>query len=150
MEGGFVMKITENVQFLIVGNSHDHILKIVSHFKPHKVVLISSSGIMESTTELVRKVQGLGLEIEIVSVDPFKEDAVYIIMHEIISRARNYTARPDPPKVYIGFTGGTNLMAIAAALSALVLRAEGHYVVKDTDEIIILDPVRIVESARLA
>jgi hypothetical protein len=140
------MKITENVQFLIVGNSHDHVLKIVGHFKPHKVVLISSSDIMEATMELARKVQDLGPEIEIVSVNPFKEGSVHAIMNEIITRARNYTARPDPPKIYIGFTGGTNLMAIAAGLSALVLRAEGHYVVKDTDEIIVLDPARIVDS----
>ena len=39
----------DNIQFLIVGISHDHIFKIIHHFQPLKLYLISSFEMEEST-----------------------------------------------------------------------------------------------------
>jgi len=135
-----------NIQFLIVGMSHDHIFKIIHHFQPLKLYLISSSEIEDSIKKLNDQIKELNIMTQILWINPFKEDSLQQITNEIIWRAKSEMIEHPNIKIYIGFTGGTNLMAIAAGYSAMILNAESHYVLKDKDEILIFKPNEIVSS----
>jgi len=135
-----------NIQFLIVGMSHDHIFKIIHHFQPLKLYLISSSEIEDSIKKLNDQIKELNIITQILWINPFKEDFLQQITNEIIWSAKSEMIEHPNIKIYIGFTGGTNLMAIAAGYSAMILNAESHYVLKDKDEILIFKPNEIVSS----
>ena len=136
----------DNIQFLIVGTSHDHIFKIINHFQPLKLYLISSFEMKESLKELNDKIKEIILITQIIYVNPFKQETLQQITNEIVWRANKELINHPNIKIYIGFTGGTNLMAIAAGYSAIILNAESHYVLKDKDEILIFKPNEIVSS----
>ena len=136
----------DNIQFLIVGTSHDHIFKIINHFQPLKLYLISSLETGESIKELKDQLKKLNINTQIIYVNPFKEESLQQITNEIVWSANKELINNPNIKIYIGFTGGTNLMAIAAGYSAIILNAESHYVLKDKDEILIFKPNEIVSS----
>jgi len=136
----------DNIQFLIVGISHDHIFKIIHHFQPLKLYLISSFEMEESTKILNHQIKELNISSQIIWINPFKEDSLQQITNEIVWRAKKEMIEHPNIKIFIGFTGGTNLMAIAAGISAMVLNAESHYVLKDKDEILFFKPNEIVSS----
>jgi len=136
----------DNIQFLIVGTSHDHIFKIINHFQPLKLYLISSFEMEESIKELNDQIKKLNINTQIIYVNPFKEESLQQITNEIVWRANKELINHPNIKIYIGFTGGTNLMAIAAGYSAIILNAESHYVLKDKDNVLIFKPNEIVSS----
>ena len=136
----------ENIQFLIVGMSHGHIFKIINHFQPIKLYLISSFEMGESINVLKDQIKALNIMTQIIWINPFKEDSLQQITSEIIWRAKIEIIEHPNVKLYVGFTGGTNLMAIAAGYSAMILNAESHYVLKDKDEILIFKPSQIISS----
>lgn len=136
----------DNIQFLIVGMSQDHIFKIINHFQPLKLYLISSFEMKESTNALKDQINALNIMTQIIWINPFKEDSLQQITNEIIWRAKKEIIEHPNIKLYVGFTGGTNLMAIAAGYSAMILNAESHYVLKDNDEILIFKPNQIISS----
>ena len=47
--------------------------------------------------------------------------------------------------IYIGFTGGTNLMAIGAGYSAAILNVKAHYILKENNQIIEFNPSGILK-----
>jgi len=136
----------DNIHFLIVGTSHDHIFKIIHKFQPIKLYLISSFEMQESINALNDQIKALNIMTQIIWINPFKEDSLHQIIKEIIWRAKKEIIEHPNVKIYIGFTGGTNLMAIAAGYSAMILKAESHYVLKDKDEILIFKPSQIIFS----
>jgi len=136
----------ENIQFLIVGMSHGHIFKIINHFQPIKLYLISSFEMEESTKILNDQIKTLNIMTQIIWINPFKEDSLQQITNEIIWRAKKEIIEHPNVKLYVGFTGGTNLMAIAAGYSAMILTAESYYVLNDNDEILIIKPSQIISS----
>jgi hypothetical protein len=138
----------ENIQFLIVGMAHEHIFKIIHHFQPLKLYLICSFEMEDSIKILNDQIKGLNIDTQILYINPFKEDSLQQITSEIIWRAKKEIIEHANIKIYIGFTGGTNLMAIAAGYSAMILNAESHYVLKDTDEILVFKPKEIVSSLK--
>ncbi len=136
----------DNIQFLIVGMSHDHIFKIIHHFQPLKLYLISSFEMEESIKILNDQIKALNIITQMIWINPFKEDSLQQIINEIVWRAKKEIIEQPNVKLYMGFTGGTNLMAIAAGYSAMILNAEGHYVLKEKDEILIFKPSQIISS----
>lgn len=136
----------DNIQFLIVGMSHDHIFKIINYFQPIKLYLISSFEMEESTKILNDQIKTFNIMTQIIWINPFKEDSLQQITNEIIWRAKKEIIEHPNVKLYVGFTGGTNLMAIAAGYSAMILNAESHYVLKDKEEILIFKPNQIISS----
>ena len=136
----------DNIQFLIVGMAHDHIFKIIHHFQPLKLYLISSFEMEDSIKILNDQVKELNILTQIIWINPFKKDSIQQITNQIIWSAKKEMIEDPNIKIYIGLTGGTNLMAIAAGYSAMILNAESHYVLKDKDEILIFKPKEIVSS----
>lgn len=136
----------ENIQFLIVGASHEHIFKIINHFHPSKIYLISSFEMQDSIMILKEKIDTLNILTQIIWVNPFKKDSLYQIISKIVENAKMELIDQPHIKIYIGFTGGTNLMAIAAGYSAMILHAESHYVLKDKNDILFFQPNQILSS----
>ena len=136
----------ENIQILIVGNSHEHVFTVLNYFKPKKVILVSSSGIKDSTCDLAEKIRMTGTESGIIWINPFTQQSIHNIINEILVKIKELREESKALEFYIGLTGGTNLMAIAAGFCAYILGLKGHYIVKDNNEILFFDPRKIVSS----
>ena len=93
----------DNIQFLIVGTSHDHIFKIINHFQPLKLYLISSFEMEESIKELNDQIKKLNINTQIIYVNPFKEESLQQITNEIVWRANKELINHPNIKIYIGF-----------------------------------------------
>ena len=113
----------KNIHLLIVGNSHEHIFKIIDEFHPCKTFLISSIEIKDSTLELQNAIENLMIPAEIIWVDPFLPESLCEITKIIVKKGREILENDPDIKIFIGFTGD-NIMAIAAGYSALILHAE--------------------------
>ena len=127
----------QNIHFLIVGLSHDHIYRVIEHYFPSKIFLISNILIKKSTEQLKNDLESKGINIEIIWIEAFKENTLTQIVKEIGTRVKKLRINfKDQVKIYIGFTGGTNLMAIGAGYSAAILNVEAHYILKENNQII--------------
>ncbi len=127
----------ENIHFLIVGLSHEHIYLVIEHYSPSKIFLVSNFMIKKSTEQLKNDIMSKGIDIEIIWIEAFKENTLTQIVKEIGVRVKDLrTIFKDQVKLYIGFTGGTNLMAIGAGYSAAILNIEAHYIMKENNQII--------------
>jgi len=136
----------QNIHFLIVGLSHEHIYRVIEYYSPSKIFLISNSLIKKSTEQLRNDIEKKGINTEIIWVEAFKEDTINQIIHEIGIRVKKLRKNfKDRAKIYIGFTGGTNLMAIGAGYSAAVLNVTAHYVLKENNQIIEFNPSEILK-----
>ena len=78
----------ENIQFLIVGMSHDHIFKIINHFHPLKVFLISSSEMEESVENLNDQLKNLNMNTHIIYINAFNGDSIQQTASRIVHRAK--------------------------------------------------------------
>lgn len=137
----------QNVHFLIVGLSHEHIYRVIEHYSPSKIYLISNLLIKKSTEQLKIKIESEGLKVEIIWIEAFEENTLHQIIAEIGNRVEKLKMIfKDQIKIYIGFTGGTNLMAIGAGHSAALLNLDAHYVIKDNNQIIEFKPARILNN----
>lgn len=125
------------VHFLILGMSEGHIFKIAETYKPDIIYLISSPNLIENTEALKSSPKLKNIDLRVILIDPFKENTIIDIISKIISQWNllngKYIENVD---YYIGYTGGTNLMAIAAGISSILINARGHYVIKDNDKIL--------------
>ena len=136
----------QNIHFLIVGLSHDHIYRVIEHYFPSKIFLISNILIKKSTEQLKNDLESKGINIEIIWIEAFKENTLTQIVKEIGTRVKKLRRNfKDQVKIYIGFTGGTNLMAIGAGYSAAILNVEAHYILKENSQIIEFNPSEILK-----
>jgi hypothetical protein len=136
----------QNIHFLIVGNSHEHIFKILQEYHPDQIYLISSPEIKESTSGLKQQLEDQNIPVEIIWVNPFQSDSLEKITTLLVNTGKQILQQNPETKLFIGFTGGTNIMAIAAGYSALLLHAEGHYVLKEQNQIVPISPDHIINS----
>jgi DNA-binding transcriptional regulator LsrR (DeoR family) len=136
----------QKIHFLIVGNSHEHIFKILQEYQPDQIYLISSPEIKESTSRLKQQLEDQKISVEIIWVNPFQSDSLEKITTLLVNTGKQLLHQNPETKLFIGFTGGTNIMAIAAGYSALLLHAEGHYVLKDQNQIVPISPDHIINS----
>ncbi|QEE14497.1 hypothetical protein DSAG12_00310 [Promethearchaeum syntrophicum] len=119
-----------SVQILVVGRSHAHILKVLKLKHPDKVILIVSKKLKDQNEELYLNLKKKQNNLEIIHVNPFHRDFLpQMITHYIHIYQKLKVVNPSA-EVQIGLTGGTNLMAIAAGISAMLLGIEAHYFVK--------------------
>jgi len=114
-----------------LGISQDHVYPIIEQYQPTHIVFFSSIELKEQTMQLaeaLHRKQGIPVEIEYLS--PFSDNALPAMM-EIISDAYHRlqkTYNNHEIQYYIGITGGTNLMVLAAGLFAHRLNVKMHYV----------------------
>ena len=119
-----------NIQLLIVGNSHEHICRVINHYNPIHITLFTSKALETLTKEFANELLSQDLTIRIQVVNPFMNDAVKVIFNDIIDEYLflKTIIIPNNLEWYIGLTGGTNLMSIAAAFASVKLGIRTHYV----------------------
>jgi len=125
-------KKRKNVHLLIVGKSQEHIKRIIEAYQPDHVSLLTSFPLREETNALADILKKSGIGITTITVDPFSPKALRTISNAIINEySRLLSIYPkEETDYFIGVTGGTNLMAIGAALAACFLGIKIHYVLK--------------------
>jgi 3-dehydroquinate synthetase len=134
-----ILEKKNSYHFLIVGNSHEHIFKVIDYFHPSKIFLISSHELRESIELLQKQLNEMNVLVECIWVNPFQKNAIMEITSEIIEKSRQIKQTQPNSEIYIGFTGGTNLMAISAGYSALLLGVKGHYLIKGEEQFMVID-----------
>lgn len=123
--------------FLLVGNSHGHIFKIMDHFHPERVILITSPGCHSTTSELMDNLKIQGIEVYLQEFEVFSKETPFLIenfLQEEILRIRKQSLDEE---IWLGFTGGTNLMVAGMSIAAQNLHLNCHYVVEFSGEILI-------------
>lgn len=126
-----------NLHILLVGKNHEHIFHTINHFEPDRIAFISSFELKESTLKLRTEVMRRNIQCEIFWVEPFIPNALDQIISQILNIGVKFKKEFPNARLNIGFTGGTNIMAIAAGICALLLKVDGHYILKTTKEIYI-------------
>ena len=141
-----------NVHFITLGKTHENIWPLIERYLPSHVIFFSSTNLKKETETLVGKLKAFGISADIVFLRPFRNDSLQT-MNKVIdntySRIRN---KYDEMGVdyYMGVTGGTNLMVLAAGLVAvkrgikILYAINPEYVESDgnaTDPIIEVDPI---------
>ena len=126
----------QNIQILILGKSHEHILKVIDHYKPNFIFFISSYSLEYISREFMIQIQSKGIKCELNLIDAFSEDTILNILGLIGSIIRKYKDFDHLINIFIGLTGGTNLMAIGAGLAAHKYNLNAHYVDKESDRLL--------------
>nr|MCS5534726.1 hypothetical protein [Candidatus Poseidoniales archaeon] len=133
---------------------HENIWPLVERYIPSHVIFFSSTNLKKETETLVGKLKAIGISADIVFLRPFRNDSLQT-MNKVIdntySRIRN---KYDEMGVdyYMGVTGGTNLMVLAAGLVAvkqgikILYAINPEYVESDGNA---TDPIIEVDSACL-
>ena len=124
--------MSNNVHLLIVGKSQEHIKRIIDTYHPDHISLFSSLPLKDGTLILASSLQKKGISVSTIMVDPFSKESIHTI---IAAMKKEYlrllqTYPKEETDYFIGVTGGTNLMAIGAALTACFLGIKIHYVLK--------------------
>ncbi len=129
----------KNSQILLVGNSHGHIYKIIDKFKPIKIDLICSETLENTIFPLIEEIRKGGITCCYHLVNPFHTNALNNICKMMISVGTRIIEKDPDQELYFGLTGGTNLMAIGAGISARNLKCKAHYVIKGNNKILLYD-----------
>jgi len=114
-----------------MGLSQEHIWPIVEKYNPHQIVLLSSRELKEDMEKLAERLrQHHHMTTEILYLDPFREDSLHSMAQQINKKYREISQlyQNEQPVFYMGITGGTNLMVLAAGLVASVQKIPMHYV----------------------
>lgn len=110
------------VHLMTMGITQDHVWPIIDRFKPHHIVLLSSRELAAEMEELAVKIRESGIDTtEVVHLEPFTDNALNAMM-KIIQMHLNRLKRlfkEQNTTFFIGITGGTNLMILAAGLIAI-------------------------------
>jgi hypothetical protein len=111
-----------NVHFITLGKTHENIWPVVKRYVPSHVIFFSSSNLKKETETLVGKLKAIhGINAEIVFLRPFNNDSLQTMSEEIDNTYCRIINKYDGKGVdyYMGVTGGTNLMVLAAGLVAV-------------------------------
>lgn len=119
---------TDSVHILLCGHSTGHIAVVVEELKPIHVELLTSEELFQGARELL---QNLEVNSKSVTCIPaFTEAALNEGICEIVTRYKLLQAEFPGKEIYFGITGGTNVMVLEAAMSALAVGAIMHYVLR--------------------
>ena len=149
-------RIPNSVHLLIVGKSHEHVKRIIYTYCPNHVSLFTSLSLEEATFSFASSLQKEGMTISTITINPFSKESIYNIIaaikKEYLRLTKIYPAKET--EYFIGVTGGTNLMAIGAALAAWLLGIKIHYVLKpdtmlpESREIIEIDMEKLPKECK--
>ncbi len=124
--------IRSSVHLLIVGKSHEHIRTIIDSYHPNHLSLFTSVPLKESTIALASLLHDNGISVSTTTINPFSSESIPAVITAIEKEyLRLLKCYPkETTEYFIGVTGGTNLMAIGAALAAYLFGLKVHYVLK--------------------
>lgn len=117
----------EILNIFLMGESTGHISYAITELGVRDIVIVSSDSTFEQNKGFLDQLEQNGVKIhEKITVDPFAADSIMLISTRILEAYQKYHL--EGFEIRCGLTGGTNLMAIAMGLAALVTGAKCHYV----------------------
>ncbi len=123
----------KTLNIFLMGESTGHISYAITELGVRDIVIVSSKSTYEQNKGFLDQLEQNGVKIhEKITVDPFAADSVVLISTRILEVYQKY--HQEGFEIRCGLTGGTNLMAIAMGLAALVTGARCHYVVFNNNE----------------
>jgi hypothetical protein len=123
----------KSLNIFLMGESTGHISYVINELGIHDIILVSSIPTFERNKEFLLQLEQQGVRIhEKVIVDPFARDSIVEISKTILELYKKY--EQNGFDITCALTGGTNLMAIAMGLAALVTGSSCHYVVFNNGE----------------
>jgi len=121
------------LNIFLMGESTGHISFVINELGIHDIILVSSAPTFERNREFLLELEQNGVRIhEKVTIDPFARDSIVEISKTILELYEKYERNGFG--ITCALTGGTNLMAIAMGLAALVTGSACHYVVFNNGE----------------
>ena len=111
-----------NVHFITLGKTHENIWPLIERYIPSHVIFFSSSNLKEETETMVGKLKAIhGISADIVFLRPFRNDSLRTMNEAIDNTFSRIKSKYDEmgADYYMGVTGGTNLMVLAAGLVAV-------------------------------
>lgn len=121
------------LNIFLMGESTGHITYVINELGLHDIIIVSSISTFDRNKDFLRQLEQNGVKIhEKIEVDPFDKDSIVEISKKIIKIFKKY--KKNGFNIACALTGGTNLMAIAMGLAALVTGSVCHYVVFNNGE----------------
>lgn len=121
------------LNIFLMGESTGHISYVINELGIHDIILVSSILTFDRNKDFLGQLEQNGVCIhEKIEVDPFDKDSIVEISNKIIKIFKKY--EKNGFDITCALTGGTNLMAIAMGLAALVTGSACHYVVFNNGE----------------
>jgi hypothetical protein len=118
-----------SVHILLCGHSTAHVKEIAERTSPIHIELLTSKELYDSSNDLLKE---LKIQSKSITVIPaFTNSALRDGIRAIIARFLTLKELFPDRRFYFGITGGTNLMVVEAALSALAVGADMHYILKE-------------------
>ena len=118
-----------SVHILLCGHSTAHVKEIAEWTNPIHIELLTSKELYDNSNDLLKE-----LKIEsksITAIPAFTNSALRDGITAIVARFLSLKEIFPDRRFYFGITGGTNLMVVEAALSALAVGADIHYILKE-------------------
>jgi hypothetical protein len=121
------------LNIFLMGESTGHISYVIKELDLHDIILVSSIPTFDRNKDFLVQLEQNGIKIhEKIEVDPFDKASIIEISNKIIKIFKKY--EKNGFDITCALTGGTNLMAIAMGLTALVTGSACHYVVFNNGE----------------
>jgi len=115
------------LNIFLMGESTGHISYAITELGIWDIVIVSSESTYEQNKGFLDQLEQTSIKIhEKITVDPFAADSIMHISTRIVEAYQKYHL--EGFEIRCGLTGGTNLMAIAMGVAALVTGAKCHYV----------------------
>lgn len=115
--------------FILLGHSKEHVDQAIQKYGIKKMVVFTSPDLYAHNQEYIVGLPRQCVEVlEVIQLDTFKDDSLETMTSKILECHEKYGGRFT---IISGLTGGTNLMAIAMAMAALIKGDRCHYVLNN-------------------
>jgi len=122
--------------FLNVGNSKEHAEKAIGELHIDKAVIISSIQLKDDVMDFIGSLTDRGVNVlETHYVDPFAPESMRDIISLILSIIERYSGHGV--EFVAGLTGGTNIMAVALGVVAMIKGFRCNYVLNKDDDFLL-------------
>jgi|GEM_PF-3467800 len=126
---------TPQIFFLNIGNSKEHIEKAVDELKIKDAIIFSSVQ-TRIETEFLKYLNDKGVNVlETHCVDPFTSDSLRNIISIMLSTIERYSKQGT--EFIVGLTGGTNIMAVAFGVVAMIKGLRCNYILNQEEDFLL-------------
>lgn len=121
--------------FLNIGNSKEHIEKAINELQIRDVVIFSSIQLKDEVDEFLGHLKNKGMNVlETHYIDPFAENSLRNIISIMLSVTERHAAGAE---FVAGLTGGTNIMAVAFGIVAMIKGLRCNYILKREEDFLL-------------
>ncbi len=132
------------VCFTTLGNATGHIRVAIEKLQPSELVIFTSSDLHDPARPVYKEIIDSGVSLrDIILLHPFEHGALEKMISRMLMAYQTYITKQSNSAL-VSLTGGTNLMAVAMGLFALIQGLDAYYVLNDSTHDIM--PITLFES----